>query len=68
MRGKNQKLDLDVRMIGAEGDDGQQMRYISLHTIVDATNGFSNDNKLGEGGFGPVYKVNYLIIVNEISN
>jgi hypothetical protein len=28
-------------------------------TIEAATNNFSNDNKLGEGGFGAVYKVNY---------
>ncbi|KAF8010885.1 hypothetical protein BT93_J1505 [Corymbia citriodora subsp. variegata] len=27
-----------------------------LQTIEAATNKFSNDNKLGEGGFGPVYK------------
>lgn len=55
-KGKNQRLDLD----DGESDDSQQMRYISFQTIVDATNGFSDDNKLGEGGFGPVYKVNYI--------
>ncbi|THU74227.1 hypothetical protein C4D60_Mb04t31150 [Musa balbisiana] len=27
-----------------------------LDTIADATGNFSMDNKLGEGGFGPVYK------------
>ncbi|XP_064962155.1 receptor-like serine/threonine-protein kinase SD1-8 isoform X2 [Musa acuminata AAA Group] len=27
-----------------------------LDTIADATGNFSTDNKLGEGGFGPVYK------------
>ncbi|KAJ3698906.1 hypothetical protein LUZ61_002611 [Rhynchospora tenuis] len=27
-----------------------------LKMLKDATNNFSNDNKLGEGGFGPVYK------------
>ncbi|CAI8606829.1 unnamed protein product [Vicia faba] len=30
--------------------------YFDLATIVKATNNFSEDNKLGEGGFGPVYK------------
>jgi hypothetical protein len=30
-----------------------------LATIEAATNNFSDDNKLGEGGFGAVYKVNY---------
>ena len=26
--------------------------------ILEATSNFSEENKLGEGGFGPVYKVN----------
>lgn len=26
-------------------------------TIANATDNFSDENKLGEGGFGPVYKV-----------
>lgn len=30
---------------------------IDLATLIHATNNFSNENKLGEGGFGPVYKV-----------
>jgi len=28
-----------------------------LPTISTATNGFSENNKIGEGGFGTVYKV-----------
>lgn len=28
-----------------------------LSTIANATDNFSVDNKLGQGGFGPVYKV-----------
>ena len=31
--------------------------WFELHTISAATNNFSEKNKLGEGGFGPVYKV-----------
>jgi hypothetical protein len=29
-----------------------------LELIANATDNFSNNKKLGEGGFGPVYKVN----------
>jgi hypothetical protein len=28
-----------------------------LSTVTDATNNFSGNNKLGEGGFGPVFRV-----------
>ncbi|XP_076921666.1 G-type lectin S-receptor-like serine/threonine-protein kinase At4g27290 [Bidens hawaiensis] len=33
-----------------------ELSVFSLSTICRATNKFSIDNKLGEGGFGPVYK------------
>ncbi|KAD2805053.1 hypothetical protein E3N88_38430 [Mikania micrantha] len=44
-----------------EGNSTNQMRsaevpLFSLSKISRATNDFSIDNKLGEGGFGPVYK------------
>ncbi|XP_010476090.1 PREDICTED: G-type lectin S-receptor-like serine/threonine-protein kinase At4g11900 [Camelina sativa] len=39
-----------------EVDDAEQMFYLSLQDIMVATNCFSDENKLGEGGFGPVYK------------
>ena len=35
-----------------------EVPFFNLATIVTATNNFSSDNKLGEGGFGLVYKVN----------
>ncbi|KAK2990995.1 hypothetical protein RJ640_005477 [Escallonia rubra] len=37
-------------------DDSGEMQYFMLTTIQVATNGFSIENKLGEGGFGPVYR------------
>jgi len=35
-----------------------ELPFFNISTILSATNDFSNYNKLGEGGFGPVYKVN----------
>lgn len=42
--GKRTKEDLDVPLF-------------DFVTIVRSTNNFSGTNKIGEGGFGPVYKV-----------
>ncbi|GLT63594.1 hypothetical protein SLA2020_361500 [Shorea laevis] len=36
--------------------DRNELHVFSFETIVSATNYFSTANKLGEGGFGPVYK------------
>ncbi|XP_024978079.1 G-type lectin S-receptor-like serine/threonine-protein kinase At4g27290 [Cynara cardunculus var. scolymus] len=46
---------LDKKYSDVEKDD-LDLNFISLSKIVKATNNFSIDNKLGEGGFGPVYK------------
>jgi hypothetical protein len=43
-RKKHMKEDLDLPLF-------------DLGIVACATNNFSADNKLGEGGFGPVYKV-----------
>ena len=34
-----------------------ELPSVDFKTLVKATNNFSQDNKLGQGGFGPVYKV-----------
>jgi len=36
---------------------GDQQIIFTRETLLIATNYFHNDNKLGEGGFGIVYKV-----------
>ena len=44
--------------------DGQnedlELPFYNLATIAIATNKFSSNNKLGEGGFGLVYKVTLI--------
>lgn len=41
-----------------DGLDGSEESFrFDLDTIRAATNDFSGENKLGQGGFGPVYKV-----------
>ena len=41
--------------------DELELPLFDLATIVMATNNFSDANKLGQGGFGCVYKVNYQL-------
>ncbi|MCD7459124.1 hypothetical protein HAX54_040163 [Datura stramonium] len=41
-------------------DDELDLPLFDFETISHATNNFSLSNKLGEGGFGPVYKVTML--------
>ncbi|XP_020877650.1 cysteine-rich receptor-like protein kinase 37 isoform X3 [Arabidopsis lyrata subsp. lyrata] len=46
-----------------EALDGQSMLRFDLRMILTATNNFSLENKLGQGGFGSVYKVKKLGIL-----
>lgn len=41
-------------------DDDQYVQLFGMSTISAATSSFSLENKIGEGGFGPVYQVTLL--------
>ncbi|XP_050161083.1 G-type lectin S-receptor-like serine/threonine-protein kinase At4g03230 isoform X1 [Malus sylvestris] len=41
-------------------EEGIDVAFFDLQTILDATDNFSNANKLGQGGYGPVYKGMFL--------
>ena len=38
-------------------EDAPELAMLSFSSILAATNNFNISNKLGQGGFGPVYKV-----------
>ena len=40
-----------------------EFAVFDFHQLLEATVNFSDENKLGQGGFGPVYKV---IIYNTV--
>lgn len=44
-----------------EGEDFE-LPLFGLATIAAATNNFSDENLIGKGGFGPVYKVMAVFI------
>ena len=52
-----------------ERKEDMELPIYDLNTIARATNNFSSMNKLGEGGFGPVFKVNRtLLLVQQYGN
>ncbi|XP_073005744.1 cysteine-rich receptor-like protein kinase 25 [Typha latifolia] len=57
-RQKKEKLHVGQQILGIKTDEENSLEF-SLYDfshIANATNHFSSENKLGEGGFGPVYK------------
>ncbi|KAB1201240.1 Cysteine-rich receptor-like protein kinase 10 [Morella rubra] len=47
---------MDRSMYARDPDSSGEVHYFNLNTMKIATNNFSDMNKLGQGGFGPVYK------------
>ncbi|KVI02170.1 hypothetical protein Ccrd_019451 [Cynara cardunculus var. scolymus] len=55
---------IDIQTLPNSKDD-VELPLIDFSTLRKTTNNFSDNNKLGEGGFGPVYKVaNELRIIH----
>ncbi|XP_047944514.1 G-type lectin S-receptor-like serine/threonine-protein kinase SD1-1 isoform X1 [Salvia hispanica] len=48
-------VDYVVGMFSATHVKDAELPFFSLSTVLKATDNFSDKNKLGEGGFGPVY-------------
>ena len=46
----------EAKELEIEGRKGFKLKVYCVSSIMDATNCFSDENKLGEGGYGPVYK------------
>ncbi|KAJ4827876.1 hypothetical protein Tsubulata_036232, partial [Turnera subulata] len=54
---KSDYIIASTHFIGKENEaDVEEMHFFNLDTIATATNNFSDANKIGEGGFGSVYK------------
>jgi hypothetical protein len=44
----------------------QELSLFNLQELASATNNFHQSNKLGQGGFGPVYRV--MVVLVEVPN
>ena len=53
---------IDGGEFNAEDEKGMDVPFYDLESILVATDNFSNENKLGQGGYGPVFKVLSAII------
>ncbi|MFS7985348.1 putative non-specific serine/threonine protein kinase [Helianthus anomalus] len=51
------KNEFEHDLENRSGDEDVELTLFGLSTLLKATDDFSKNNKLGEGGFGPVYKV-----------
>ncbi|KAI4333772.1 hypothetical protein L6164_018538 [Bauhinia variegata] len=53
---ENKKLAGNINHINEEQNEDLELPLLELSRVASATDNFSIKNKLGEGGFGPVYK------------
>ncbi|XP_024047412.1 cysteine-rich receptor-like protein kinase 19 isoform X1 [Citrus clementina] len=50
----------DILRGGKQQAESQEFPLFPLRLALEATNHFSDENKLGQGGFGPVYKIRHF--------
>ncbi|XP_059639395.1 G-type lectin S-receptor-like serine/threonine-protein kinase At4g27290 [Cornus florida] len=54
---KYQESDAGIQLeIQSRGEENLELPIFDMFTVAEATHNFSPSNKIGEGGFGPVYK------------
>ncbi|XP_024157650.2 G-type lectin S-receptor-like serine/threonine-protein kinase At1g67520 [Rosa chinensis] len=53
---RNSKRPTDLNGLQNDGKMGHDLSVFSYASVMAATINFAEENKLGEGGFGPVYK------------
>ncbi|KAJ1272966.1 hypothetical protein BS78_06G243700 [Paspalum vaginatum] len=57
LRGRRLNKDIQKKaMLNELSDENLELPFVSFGDIIKATNNFSEDNMLGQGGFGKVYK------------
>nr|POF06597.1 g-type lectin s-receptor-like serine/threonine-protein kinase [Quercus suber] len=58
---KNREKDILLHELGRrDGKKSHELQFFSFESIAAATNNFTSTSKLGEGGFGSVYKWLYV--------
>ncbi|KAF7805849.1 G-type lectin S-receptor-like serine/threonine-protein kinase [Senna tora] len=49
---------INLEELEEKDNEGIEVPYHDFETILAATDNFSDENMVGRGGYGPVYKVN----------